>query len=60
MLQPQIVSTKVITIYMEREVKLRKALKDVCLEDHEWDLKSYDCHNKAIVVHYFHECKKKL
>ena len=51
-------STEAMVMYMEGEVKLRKALKDVSLEDQEWDLKSYDCHDKAIVILYCHECKK--
>ena len=53
-------STEVIPIYREGEVKLRKALKDVCLKDHEWDFKSYNCHGKAIVVLNYWECKKIL
>ena len=41
LLQSQIVSIKIMTIYMTREVKLRRALKNVSLEDHKWNLKSY-------------------
>ena len=29
-------------MYMEGEGKLCKTLKDISLEDHEWDLKSYN------------------
>lgn len=51
----QNMSFEVMTMYVEGEVKLRKTLKDVSLEDHEWDLKSYNCHDKAIVVLYCRE-----
>ena len=58
LLQSQIVSTEVMPMYIEKEVKSHKTLKDVFLEDHERDLKSCDCHDKAIVVLYHHDCKK--
>ena len=57
LLQSQIVTTEVMAMYIEGKEKLRKTLKDIFLEDHEWDLKSYDCHGKPIVVLDCRECK---
>lgn len=58
LLQSQTVSTEVMAMYREGEVKLRRALKDVSLEDHEWGLKSYDRLDKAIVILHCLECRK--
>ena len=57
LLQSQTVSIEVMALYMEGEQKLRKVLKNTSLEDHEWGLKSYDHHGKAVVIVY---CKKDI
>ena len=51
-------TTEIIAMYNEGAEKLRKVLKDVSLEDHDWCLKSYDNHGKGIVIIYCLECKK--
>ena len=58
LLQSQTVSMEVMALYMEGEQKLRKVLKNASLEDHEWGLKSYNHHGKAVIIVYCMECKK--
>ena len=60
LLQSELVSTEIMALYTEGENKLRKALKDVLLEDHDWCLKLFDRHGKAIVILHCLECKKDL
>lgn len=57
-LQSQVLSAEVLALYTEGEQKLRKVLADISLEDHDWCLKSYDHHGKAIVILHCLECKK--
>jgi len=58
LLRSQCVPPEVMVLYMEGEQKLRNALKDASLEDHEWGLKFYDRHGKSIIILYCIECRK--
>lgn len=58
LLQSKIITAKVMALYRDGEKKLRKTLKDACLEGHERALKSYDQHDKTVVILYCMECKK--
>lgn len=57
-LESKLVTPEVLATYKDAEKKLRKTLKDVSLEDHDWFLKSYDDNGKAIVILYCLECKR--
>ena len=58
LLQSEIVSKEVMALYIEGKLKLRKVLTYLSLDDHDWCLKSYDSHSKAIVIMHCLECKK--
>lgn len=54
----QIVSAEIMAMYTQGEEKLRKALKDIFLDDHKWCLKSYNQHDKAIMILHCLKCRK--
>ena len=60
LLQLEIVSKEVMALYIEEKLKFRKVMTNLFLEDHNWCLKSYDSHSKAIVILHCLEYKKEF
>lgn len=59
-LKATLIPTEVMDYYRKQEEKLRVTMKRMCLEDHQWGLRSWDHNGLGIVKLHCKECNKEM